>query len=363
VAGDRLKGGNMKEEFGCKGSLEDSGCESGISRRDFIRTAAVGTAGAALAGSHLGCSTAARAPRQGLGNLFMENEKPLLVVVEGDNLQKMLEAGLEAIGGLEKLVSGKSVVMKPNILNSQPPPVTTDVEIVLAVGQLARSAGASSLTACDACGKGVQKAEKFRKLGYPPRLEEAGIGIDAVDFNVRQEHVFVSKQGWTSHPSIGVVKTLYEADVVLNLPMIKRHGSARFTCALKNHFGSVFFPNRRLAHKENNSKTGEGRKFFEHALTEYADAVRPELNIVDGRALLVGGGARLGAGGAKIKDGINRIILCGDIVATDVYCSRLMEENDETYSHDMIAYQIESAEELGLGVGDLNNVVIKEIIA
>ena len=361
MASDRLKGDNMKQEFGCEGSLEDSGCESGISRRDFIRTVAVGTAGATLAGSHLGCSTAARAPRQGLGNLFMENEKPLLVVVEGDNLQKMLEAGLEAIGGLEKLVSGKSVVMKPNILTSQPPPVTTDVEMVFAVGQLARSAGASSLTACDACGKGVQKAEKFRKLGYLSRLEEAGLGVDAVDFNVRPEHVFVSKQGWTSHPSIGVVKTLYEADVVLNLPMIKRHGSARFTCALKNHFGSVFFPLRQLAHKKENSKTDEGRNFFDHALAEYADSVRSELNIVDGRSLLIRGGPSL-SGKAEVKEGVNKIILCGDMVATDVYCSKLMQENDETYSHDMIAYQLETAEKLGVGMGDLNNVVIKEIV-
>jgi uncharacterized protein (DUF362 family) len=348
----------MKKEYRGKESPENPVCDSGIPRRDFIKTAAGSTAGLALAGSHIACGGSTQMPRQGLGNLFMQDEKPLLIVVEGDDLKKMLEAGLEAIGGLEKLVSGKSVVMKPNNLAGRPPPVTTDIEMVLAVGLLARSAGASSLAACDA----VQKTEKFRKLGYLSRLAEAGITMDTVDFGVKSDHVFVSKQGWTSHRSIGVVKPLHRADVVINLPMVKRHASARFTCALKNHFGSVFFPLRYLAHKKKNSKSDEGRKFFEHALVEYADAVRSELNIVDGRKLLVREGPTL-SGKAEVKEAVNRLVLCGDIVATDAYCSKLMEENDETYSHDMVAYQLETAEKVGMGVRDLNNVVIKEIIA
>ena len=353
-----LKGNNMKR--GCRGkeSPGNPGCDSGIPRRDFIKTSSVGAAGLAIAGSHIACGGSTQMPRQGLGNQFMQDEKPLLIAVEGNDLNKMLVAGLEAIGGLEKLVSGKSVVMKPNNLAGRPPPVTTDTKMVLAVGQLARSAGASSLAVCDA----VQKIKKYKKTGCLPRLNEAGITLDTVDFGVRSDHVFVSKQGWTSHRRIGVVKPLHQADVVINLPVIKRHISARFTCALKNHFGSVFFPLRQLAHKKNNSKSDAGRKFFEHALAEYADAVSSELNIVDGRKLLVRDGPSL-SGKAEVREGVNRLVLCGDIVATDAYCSKLMEENDETYSRDMIAYQLEIAEELGMGVRDLNNVVIKEIIA
>lgn len=353
-------GKTMKQKVSINETPCESGCERLVSRRDFIRTAAIGTAGITLAGSHIGCSGGQTPARKGMGNLFLEGDKPLLVVVEGINVGKMLEAGLDAIGGLQKLVSGKNVVLKPNILTTQPFPVTTDIEMVLGFTEHARSAGASSMTVCDACGGGVTKAEKFKSLGYPPRLEEAGIGLDAADFSDRMVHVFVSKDNWRSHPTIGVVKTIQEADVVVNLPVIKRHDGARFTCAMKNHFGSVYLPLRQLAHAKMRSGDG-GKDFFDRALAEYADSVRPELNIVDGRQILVRGGPSL-RGKAEIRPGVNKMIFCGDMLATDIYCSQLMQKHDDTYSTDMISVQLKTAEELGLGVGDLKNVVIKEII-
>jgi uncharacterized protein (DUF362 family) len=251
-------------------------------------------------------------------------------------------------------------VLKPNLVSSDPPPVTTSIEMVVAVGELARSAGAASLTACDCNAKGVSKAAKFAANDYPARLKEAGIAMDAVDFADRISHVFVKKQGWTAHPEIGVVKTFHNADVIISLPMVKRHGSARFTCALKNHFGSVYGPLRFVAHKK--QEADGDTEYFDTALVEFADAVRPELNIVDGRSLLIKNGPTM-TGAAEVKPGVNKIILCGDMVATDVYCSQLMADNDDTYSTDMIALQIEIAQKLGLGVGDLKDVVIKEIIA
>ena len=349
----------MKKQNDCENHRDGSGLDSSVSRRDFIRVAAVGAAGTAVAGSQIACSAGSEAPRQGLGNIFMEGDKPLLVAVEGEDLGKMLEAGLDALGGLEKLVAGKNVVLKPNLVASQPPPVTTPIEMVVAVGKHAQAAGAASLIACDCNAKGVSKAAKFVANDYPDRLKEAGIAMDAVDFADRISHVFVTNQSWTAHPTIGVVKTLHEADVIISLPMVKRHGSARLTCALKNHFGSVYGPLRFVAHRKQ-EKEGDVA-FFDAALAEFADSVRPELNIVDGRTLLIKNGPTM-EGAAEAKPGVNRIILCGDMVATDVYCSQLMAENDDTYSTDMISLQIEIAQKLGLGVGDLKDVVVKEII-
>jgi uncharacterized protein (DUF362 family) len=117
---------------------------------------------------------------------------------------------------------------------------------------------------------------------------------------------------------------------------------------------------RFVAHRKMGS--GEsGKNFFDGAIAECADAVRPELNIVDGRSLLTRNGPTL-SGGAEVKSGVNRIILCGDMVATDVYCAKLMQEHDDTFSPDMISYQLDTAIKLGLGEGDLDAVVIKEII-
>lgn len=333
-----------------------------VSRRDFIRTTTLGAAGVAIAGSQLGCSPASgKLPREGLGNLFKEADKPLLIVVEGTSLSTMLEAGLDAIGGLGRLVSGKKVVLKPNVLTSQPPPVTTPIETVIAVGKHAQSGGAESVTVCDGSSSASAKAVKFEGLGYPERLKGTGIEMIPIAFDETMSHVFVKKDTWRSHPTIGVAKPLYEADVVINIPVVKRHDGARFTCALKNHFGSVYGALRFVAHGKMRKNGDAGRKFFDVALAEFADAVRPELTIVDARTLLARAGPSI-VPNSDVKEGVNRIILSGDMVATDVYCAQLMAENDETFSPDMIATQLEAAVRLGLGAGDLKDVVVKEII-
>jgi uncharacterized protein (DUF362 family) len=352
----------MKEKYECETSHCGFGNGNPVSRRDFLRTTAMGAAAAALAGSQLGCSASgSNLPREGLGNLFMEADKPILVVVEGNNLSTMLEAGLDAIGGLDRLVAGKKVVLKPNVLNSEPPPVTTPIETVLAVGKHAQIGGAASITICDSNSSASARAVKFEGLGYPERLEGTGFKMDAVGFDETISHVFVEKSTWRSHPRIGVVKTLHEADVVINIPVVKRHGGARFTCALKNHFGSVYGSLRFVAHRKMDKEGDAGKEFFDIALAEFADAVRPELNIVDARTLLTRAGPSIKPN-SEVKEGVNRIILCGDMVATDVYCARLMAENDEAFSPDMISTQFEAAVQLGLGAGDLKDVVVKEII-
>ena len=352
----------MKDKHECETYSCEFGSRMPVSRRDFIRTTAIGAAGVAMAGSQLGCSAGSALPREGLGNLFMEGDKPLLVVVEGDSLSTMLETGLDAIGGLSQLVSGKKVVLKPNVLNSQPPPITTPVETVISIGKHAQSGGAESITICDANSSSSARAVKFEGLGYPEHLDGTGFKMDAVGFDEAISHVFVEKSTWRSHPKIGVVKTLHEADVVINIPVVKRHDGARFTCALKNHFGSVYGSLRFVAHRKMDKDGDAGKEFFDVALAEFADAVRPELNIVDARTLLMRAGPSMKPN-SEVKEGINRIILCGDMVATDLYCAQLMADNDETFSLDMITTQIETAAKLGLGAGDLKDVVVKEIIA
>ena len=337
---------------------EKNQCPGTWTRRDFIQRAAMGTAGIALAGPLASCGAQAATPRSGMGNLFKDGDKPLLVVVEGDNLEKMLEAGIDALGGLEKLVSGKKVILKPNVVASQPYPVTTDVDLMLSLGEQLEAAGARAVEACDGNSSGVSKAGKFEALGFPQRLKTAGIGLTAVDFGSRLDHVFVKKSQWLAHPQIGVARTLQEADVIINLPVIKRHDAARFTCALKNHFGSVYGPLRFVAH--NKMRDEDGAHYFDRALAEFADAVRPELTIVDARSLLIRGGPSL-SGKAEIKEGVNRLIFCGDMLATDVYCSKVMEEHDDSYSIEMIEAQLEAAKQLELGARDLKDVSIKEI--
>jgi hypothetical protein len=59
----------------------------------------------------------------------------------------------------------------------------------------------------------------------------------------------------------------------------------------------------------------------------------------------------------------NRLVICGDMVATDAYCAQIMEQYDSTFSRSMIELTLERAELRGLGTANLANVEIIEITA
>ena len=95
-------------------------------------------------------------------------------------------------------------------------------------------------------------------------------------------------------------------------------------------------------------------------LVHFADAVRPQLNVVDARAILARSGPGLGRG-AEVIQGVNKLILSGDMVAVDAYCARLMAQHDDTFALDTVASQLKHAATLGLGKADLDAVKIVEI--
>ena len=68
----------------------------------------------------------------------------------------------------------------------------------------------------------------------------------------------------------------------------------------------------------------------------------------------------LQSSGGEIRE-LNKIVICGDLVATEAYCAQLMDEIDETFDPSWIRPTLDRAEELGLGTADLSQVEIIEI--
>lgn len=333
-----------------------------LDRRGFLRLGA-GVLATAAAGFECGCSLATRACKPVPPNPFVAGGKPLLVAVEGEDLGAMLHAGIEALGGLDPLVKmGREAIFRGNYVAAQPYPVTTAPEFVLAVAAELKRAGLSKTSLFDSHGTRLGAAippEHFlRRLGVLDKLTQGGVPVVARDFADPDEFIFVQNPAWPIAKPVAVHRLLHEAPVVVSLPVVKRHrGGAHFTCALKMHFGSVAMADRMLVH----TKDDDGRAgLMQQRLVHFADAVRPQLNIVDARAILTRSGPGL-SGGAEIVRGVNKLILSGDMVAVDAYCARLMAQRDDTFAVDMIAPALKHAAALGLGKADLDAVKLVEI--
>ncbi|RLB07872.1 MAG: hypothetical protein DRG50_01575 [Deltaproteobacteria bacterium] len=344
-----------------------------ISRREFIKLAMGGTL--AFSAWSTGCAKGAKEARSGISNPFVEGGKPLLVSVQGKDPERMLRAGLEALGGLKSLVGdGKEVLIKPNFVFPQAFPVTTDPEMIFLVARLLREAGASGVEVFDAPGTYLVGSERetFDFYDLVRRGRQRGIKVTYGDAGRRREYVKTKRQGWRAYPEILVHKKIYHAPVIVNMPCLKRHHTSYLTCALKNNFGAIYGAQRWDAHirgegfEKMSEKAHERAKapfrdetHFMTALAEFADAVRPELSIVDARVILIKGGPTRGKG--ELKKGVSRFILSGDMVALDTYCSQIMQEYDETYTTEMITPYLRVAERLRLGTMDLKKVKVIEL--
>lgn len=334
-----------------------------LDRRSFLglSAAALATASAAF---EWGYKLTTRPCKSVPPNPFVAAGKPLLVAVEGEDLHAMLRAGIEALGGLDPLARlSREAIFRGNYVASQPYPVTTAPEFVLAVADELKRAGVSKTSLFDSHGTRLSAAippdHILRRLGVLDKLTQGGVPVLARDFADPDEFVFVRNPDWPIAKPVAVHRLLHEAPVVVSLPVVKRHTAVNFTCALKMHFGSVAMADRLLVH----TKDGQDRSGLMHQrLVHFADAVKPQLNIVDARSILARNGPEL-SGGAEIVSGVNKIILSGDMVAVDAYCARLMARHDDTFKLDMIAPQLKHAAALGLGKADLDDVKVVEIRA
>jgi uncharacterized protein (DUF362 family) len=318
-------------------------------------------------------------PRRGGPNqITAPNGKPLLVIVEGTDIDAMVDAGLAAIGGLKRIVgSHREVLLKPNTNQRDPFPSTTDPATIRAVARHCRAAGAERVA--------VHEDHKHELDFYYEPSELPGVELRLAHAPTREDFVLVGFEGWHGDmpvppiPETGassmlerlrgyqpqaagglrIAREIQTAPVVINMPVLKRHFAGQITSALKNHFGSVYGPHRWLAH----ANLDGNRDYYDRKLAEFASAVRPELTITDIRSLQAVFGPNRGPD-TRMVEGVNRLIVTGDMVAADVVAMDIMKRHDATFNAEheaIVRRQHQHAEGLGLGCGDLSTFEVIEL--
>jgi uncharacterized protein (DUF362 family) len=318
-------------------------------------------------------------PRRGGENRIVGSSgKPLLVIVEGKEVDAMVDAGLQAIGGIGRVLGPhREVLLKPNTNQRDPFPSITDPATIRAVARHCRAAGAQRIA--------VHEDHKRELDYYYEPSELAGLELTLSHAPTRDDFVLVEFEQWSGDmavppippdstngmltrlagyeperaPRLRVARQVQEAPVVINMPVLKRHFAGQITSALKNHFGSVYGPHRWLAHVS----LDFDRDYYDRKLVEFASAVRPELTITDARSIQAVSGPGRSAD-TRIVDGVNRLIVTGDMVAADVVAMDLMKRHDSTFTaanEAIVRRQHQHAEELGLGCADLSKFEVVEV--
>lgn len=220
----------------------------------------------------------------------------------------MVRMAIDLVGGIDSVVAkGDAVALKPNVVTGKLSGrgVTTDPRIMEALIKLAFEGGAGEVLIVEGSGYGTPTSEALELSGMTEVAERNGASVIDVD---EDEVVEVEVPDPLILDKIPVSRCFYEADVRVNVPVMKTHDQMLMTLGMKNMKGVIQKPSKRLFHRIGLAK----------AIVDLNVAVPLDLTVVDAINAMEGLGPSF-----------------GEIVEMDV----VMASND-VYSLDVIGAQV-----------------------
>ena len=246
-----------------------------ISRREFLKRngALAASFGAALMLGNRNPLYSQQPEKTGSSS----SNKYYLSAVRNGSPDKMFDAGIKALGGIESFVSkGDKVVLKPNASFNTGPESgsTTNPILVKRITEHCLNSGAEKVYVID----NTLTRNAYRDSGIERAVKEAGGTM--VDIKSSSGYVKVSVPGGKRLKETEVHELVLEADCIINIPVLKNHMSTGISCALKNLMGLVW--DRYYYHRNN----------LEQCIADFPLFRTPDLTVVDAFYVMTDGGPR-----------------------------------------------------------------------
>lgn len=225
-----------------------------------------------------------------------------------DRLEQQLFEGLIPF---RLSVSGKSVLLKPNLVEDLPGPVSTNPLLVGAAARCFLRMGARRVVVGDGPGHQRDTELVVRSTGLEQQLAERG--IEFIDLNRDEVGKVELRANYSGLRELWFPRTVLGSDFIVSMPKIKTHHWVGVTLSLKNMFGVV--PGIKYGWPKN-PLHWHG---IHESILDICATVPIHFVIADGIEAMEGNGPLHGT----VRQ-LNRIVLADDPVAADATCARLM---------------------------------------
>jgi len=259
----------------------------------------------------------------------MNMNKTPLGIVDFCSYEESVPALMELLDAARVLGEQKRVVIKPNLVNTSPPPVTTPVQLVAAIADYVKSVSNAKIVIAEGCGAPLYNTHRpFRKLGYSDLAKSNGMIL--VDLNDAETTELFDHRCRVF--SKFMMPRLLMDSFLISVPVLKKHFLAKVTLTMKNmlgcappdHYGG-FIWKKSMFHKNLQ------RSIFEMNLYR-----TPDLTILDASVGL----ACHHLGGPRCKPHVGKLIGGFDPVAVDAYGAELLEVDWRNVEHIRLAHTI-----------------------
>lgn len=330
--------------------MADEESNGNLSRRGFLVCGAIAAAG--LAGLRLlsrrqrDMRLRSHAPNEltdALAIIHGAAEKP---EDERQVVSAMTRRAVEALGGMGKLISKSDVVViKPNIAWVWGPDMATNTNpwVVAALVEMSLEAGAGRVKVMDnTISKDPSRSYDASRIAAA--AAQAGAEVPFVDRAGAVELPIPDAFELASWPFCREFVDADLCDVLINVPILKHHGTSRLSIGLKNAFGMVA------------GERGNLHPQIHRKIPDLHRVVKVDLTVMDCYRVLRTHGP---TGGTledvdNSRDGARRIVASRDPVAVDAYGASMFG-----YAPEDIAF-VRNAAEAGLGIADWQSLEIIE---
>lgn len=196
---------------------------------------------------------------------------------EKQTVDRAIRQALSLLGGLEAFVKpGMKVAIKPNLVHKSKPEqcAVTHPAIVEAVARQVRELGAEVVLAESPGGPYNQAVLRgvYAASGMAEAAERTGmtLNFDCSERVVKNEQAAVYRE-------MPILTPLAQADVIINIAKLKSHTLTVYSGATKNLYGAIPGLLKAELHFRFQS-----REAFSDMLVDIAEAVAPQLSIIDG---------------------------------------------------------------------------------
>jgi len=229
-----------------------------------------------------------------------------LAVIEYSGYTESVREAFLAVDGPTALADHDQILLKPNLVNSSPFPVTTHPDFVAAVIEAVREHTDADIVIGEGCGSSSEETgEIFNILGYRQLADK--YGVELLDLN---HAPLVTK----TNPDCTIFTEMHLPEVafthcIVSLPVLKAHSLATVTGTLKNMMG---FP------PSSHYQGGGWKKASFHSrmhasIKDLSSYITPHLTIMDATVGL----ADYHLGGAECDPHVNKILAGTDALGLD----------------------------------------------
>ena len=263
-----------------------------------------------------------------------------LAAVKGGQPGPMFDKAIAEFGGMKSFVPKNStVVVKPNIGWDVGPSraANTHPGLVKHIVQQCLGAGAKKVYVFDnPCDEWTRT---YKNSGIEYAVKDAG-GAMIPGHAERYFHDVTVPMGRRLSRA-KVHEQILEADVFINVPVLKHHSSARLTIGMKNHMGIVW--DRGYWHRND----------LHQCIADFASFKKPTLTVVDAYNVMMKDGPR----GVSERDVVTMksLIMSKDPVAADAAAALMFGEKPGDIPY------IRRAADMGLGTLALDTLTIRRI--